>query len=308
MPLQIAITGATGFIGSNLISKLCRGGYNVRALTRTPKNSHHKVTWITGSLEDADALVELCANAHVVIHCAAVVRGNSLDYFRATNVRGTALLLQALKKTGFSGKFLLLSSLAARYPEYSWYAQTKKEAEELVLGGQLPFTTTVFRPTAVYGPGDREIQPLFKLMKGGWLIAPANKQARISLLHVDDLVMAIECWLQSNNECGVFELDDGTLNGFTLAELSAIGEITWGRRVMKIWIPINILRLIAHINLFLAKILGYQVMLSPGKVNEVVHQNWVCDNASISHKLNWKPKQKLADRIDDAAREYSLEL
>lgn len=307
MSLHIAITGATGFIGSNLIDKLRRANYSIRALTRTPKkHTYQGVTWITGTLQDTDALTELCTNVDAVIHCAAVVRGNSLDYFRTTNVRGTQLLLQVLKQTGFCGKFLLLSSLAARYPDYSWYARSKKEAETLAIDSGLPFTVTVFRPTAVYGPGDREMQPLFQLMKRGWLVVPSNEQIRISLLHVDDLVTAIEHWLNISNVCGVFELDDGAPNGFTWQDLVAIGETTWKRRIRKVLVPIAMLRLFAWVNLFLARILGYQAMLSPGKVNEISHRNWVCNDANILQQLDWIPEQKLADRINDAAIKYSL--
>ena len=91
-------------------------------------------------------------------------------------------------------RLLLMSSLAARHPELSWYAASKRQAEQRVASSARP-AVTVFRPTAVYGPGDRELHPLFEMLMRGWLPTAGPQEARLSFLHVDDLVAAVMAWL-----------------------------------------------------------------------------------------------------------------
>ena len=56
------------------------------------------------------------------------------------------------------------------------------------------------------------------------------------------------------------------------------------------------IRAVASTNLFLSKILQYSPMLTPGKVNELQHDNWVCDNAPLQRVLpEWKPRIRLQD-------------
>ncbi|PRW55595.1 putative rmlD substrate binding domain protein [Escherichia coli] len=76
--------------------------------------------------------------------------------------------MQAAKESGFCQRFLFISSLAARHPELSWYAKSKYVAEQRLAAMADEITLGVFRPTAVYGPGDKELKPLFD-----WMLRPA---------------------------------------------------------------------------------------------------------------------------------------
>src|SRR5947208_16694179 len=78
------------------------------------------------------------------------------------------------------------------------------------------FAWTVLRPPAVYGPGDRALLPLFRLMGHG--IAPllGRNDARFSLLYVEDVAEAVIKWLVSESrERRGFELDDGHPRGYS---------------------------------------------------------------------------------------------
>ena len=87
-------------------------------------------------------------------------------------------------------RLLLLSSLAAREPELSWYAASKRGGEEL-LKTHTGLDWIVLRPPAVYGPGDKEMLPVFRAMSRGIAPVPGETTSRISLVHVNDLVMAV---------------------------------------------------------------------------------------------------------------------
>ena len=295
----VAVTGATGFIGQLLVQSLIRDGWKVRALTRTPRVSDESIEWITGDLDDQIALQSLVKDVSAVVHCAGVVRGSSLKEFTHTNVDGTNNLVRISLQQTPPPKFLLISSLAAREPSLSWYAKSKYLAEQIVANNSGIMPWTIFRPTAVYGPGDKELSPLLRVTRYGVLPMVGSKTARYSLIHVNDLVSAILCWLVTNERIqGAYELDDGTQGGYDCHSLASIAQDVWRRPVRCIFIPVALVSLFADINLWLAVVLRYAPMLTPGKVREIRHPDWVCDIAPLVLVLpSWQPRVRLRDAL-----------
>ncbi|MGI9228263.1 MAG: NAD-dependent epimerase/dehydratase family protein [Gammaproteobacteria bacterium] len=300
MPVQVALTGGTGFIGACLLKTLTDAGIRVKSLTRKPLQNTPQITWVRGDLNQPDSLQALCKDCSVIIHCAGRVRGNNPDDFLHSNLHGTRNLVNAAQSHPTPSRFLFISSLAARQPDYSWYAQSKYQAEQYLQAAALAPPVTIFRPSAVYGPGDKEMQPLFKGMKRGWLVAPAAVHSRLSLLHITDLAAAVMLWLQNDAVSGLYELDDGTDNGYGWDDLLRIGEQVWRRRIRKLPVPVGLLRGAARINLYMARLLRYPAMLTPGKINEITHPDWVCDNDKLTKQTGWVPQIRLADAIDAA--------
>ena len=151
--LSIAITGATGFIGTVLLSHLVDQGFHVKALYRpastpTPDQTD-AVQWQPGDLEDIKSLRKLVAGVDAIVHCAGAVRGTSLEQFENTNTAGVAHLLQAAVEEKIP-RFLLMSSLAAREPSLSAYASSKKSGEGVLVK---------YQDSAVF-PSRQESSPL----------------------------------------------------------------------------------------------------------------------------------------------------
>ncbi|UJP05933.1 MAG: NAD(P)-dependent oxidoreductase [Nitrosomonas sp.] len=302
MPGLVAVTGATGFIGGALVNKLIQDGWAVRALTRTARfSASDSLRWINGNLDDQAALQDLVDGATHVIHCAATVRGNSYQEFAATNVEGTGNILRAIESCNRFPRFLLISSLAARQPELSWYAKSKFQSEQLLIDRTSTLAWTIFRPTAVYGPGDKELKPMFQAMYRGFFPAVGGMRNRFGLIHVHDFIAAIQTWLSSENTAhGIYELDDGTPGGYSYQSITALARQVWGRSVYCIVIPDFVIRSIAQANLWAARMLRYSAMLTPGKVNELQHHDWVCDNTPLIRVLpEWHPRIQLADALSD---------
>ncbi len=297
MTKLVAVTGATGFIGHALIEKLVENGWTVRALTRKPRTDSNTVQWIQGDLDDAPALHQLVKDTTAVIHCAGAVRGRSYKEFEHTNVDGTKNLLNAITEQHLTPRFLLISSLAARQPELSWYAKSKYMAEQPIVTSQLPWA--ILRPTAVYGPGDKELKPLFQSMRRGLLPVVGKLNNRFGLLHVDDLVAAMLLWLTSEQPIhGVFEIDDGSPGGYSFNSLVELAQQVWQQPVRSITIPGVLMRSIATLNLCFATIFRYSPMLTPGKVNELQHHDWVCDNTPLIQALPaWQPRIRLHESL-----------
>ena len=204
---------------------------------------------VEGDLHRPAALRQLVSGCAGVIHAAGAVRGASQADFDRINVAGTANLLTALSSQAPGARLLMLSSLAAREPQLSWYAASKRGGESLLeKASQLDWV--ILRPPAVYGPGDREMLPVFQWMSRGIALVPGDPAARISLIHVSDLVVAIGSCLRSK-ACThqTLALCDGTPGGYDWPEMAAIAGAVWGRKVRLWQVPAWLLDSVARINI-----------------------------------------------------------
>lgn len=296
----IALTGGTGFVGNHVVNVLTRHNSSLRLLARNPARSAslpRNVEVVHGSLEDDEALEELVATSDTVVHCAGSVRGATPEQFDQVNVEGTARLVRIARANGCR-RFLLLSSLAAREPQLSPYASSKHGGEEALKNGAGNMIWAALRPPAVYGPGDTEMLPLFHLMARG--IAPVfgPADARFSLIFAPDLAEAIAAWAECGDPpSGVFEIDDGKPGGYGWEEITNTIRAITGKPVRRIRVPAAVLRVPAAINWLLGRYFGRAPMLTPGKIRELRHPDWVCRRAPEFDALGWQPEHSLAQGL-----------
>ena len=157
---------------------------------------------------------------------------------------------------------------------------------------------TVLRPPAVYGPGDRELRPLFEWMGRGIALKLGHDQARFSLLHVDDLADAVVMCLENSAfTYQVLELHDGYPGGYRWDDVIATVEQICRRRVAHFSISESLLQCIAFCNIAVSRLTGHTPMFTPGKVRELRHHNWVCDNAAMHDAIGWMPKIALDEGL-----------
>ncbi|MGD9022009.1 MAG: NAD(P)-dependent oxidoreductase [Lysobacterales bacterium] len=287
----IFVPGATGFIGRRLVAYLLDAGYGVRAAIRPDRDRDERLPpaceQFPVGLTDTDTLEEAVAGCSAVVYCAGSVRGRGARDFELANVHGVTAMAEVLERGADPPPLLLLSSLAASRPELSDYARSKADGER-VLQTCPSMPWTILRPPAVYGPGDREMLPLLRLARGGWVVRPGPREQRLSLLHVDDLVTAVRAWLAAPDAClhRVYAIDDGTPGGYGWPD---IGRALGHDRPRVIGLPRVLLNAAAHANLFLSRLLHYAPMLTPGKVRELVQPAWLCDNSIFSATTGWQP-------------------
>ena len=300
MPRTLALTGATGFIGTALRRQLVSAGWEVRALhrRRVPQpqsgSDDTRIRWVCGSLSDPDSLRRLLKGASAVVHCAGAVRGASAEQFNQVNVAGVARLVQAARELHPTPRFLLISSLAAREPALSFYAASKRGGEDTLRTLAGPMATTIFRPPAVYGPGDREMAPLLRCMQHGVAPVLGSSAARFSMLYVEDLTEAIRQTLARPDWApGPFEIHDGHPGGYSWEEVMTTVSRILRRPVRALRIPVALLRAAAAGNLLLAQLCGTLPMLTPGKVRELTHPDWVCHDAPLREATGWTPRIRL---------------
>jgi nucleoside-diphosphate-sugar epimerase len=267
-------------------------------LVREPSRASHLLALgcelVPGDLHDSHALRQLLEGAQAVLHCAGAVRGRDYADFARTNVEGTAQLLAALPAQN-APVLVMLSSLAAREPTLSWYSRSKSEAEQLLRDAPDSLPWSILRPPAVYGPGDRELLPLFRLASRGWLPVPGDAAARVSLIHVSDLVAAVLALLYEPGLRGAtVSACDGKAGGYSWKDIAAIAQQVWARPVRVRPLPAVLLDAIAATNLWRARAFGPPPMLTPAKLRELRHRDWVVDNDVICAATGWTPTIDLA--------------
>lgn len=281
----------------------------MRALVRDPDRAgqlaRQDVELIRGDLDDATALEQLLQGCAAVVHAAGVVRGACQTDFDRVNVAGTDAVLRAVKSQPTPPRLVLLSSLAAREPQLSWYAHSKRESERRVQQ-ENELDWLIIRPPAVYGPGDKEMLPVFQAMTRGIATVPGSTEARTSLVHVSDLVDAIITCLQTEQaRHQTVTLCDGKPRGYTWHEMATTVGVLWHRRV-RVWaVPGWLLNGVARLNLSAARLTGRAPMLTPAKLRELRHPDWAVDNETITALTGWTPQIDLKRGLEQL-RETAL--
>lgn len=285
-----ALTGATGFIGQELLRQLLQAGWTVRALTRRPADTAAAkgVTWIRGDLDSPLALAELVEGSDVVIHLAGAVKARGRSQFFEANAAGVAAMTQATRSKAGSAHFILVSSLAAREPHLSHYAGSKAAGED-TLRKAAGLNWTIIRPPAVYGPGDLEILKILKSLRYGIGFLAGKPQNRLSLIHVRDLCTGIIATLGQEQAYGrLLHIDDGREGGYTLAEIMTIGARALKKKPSFIRLPRLAFVLAAGANQGFCRLTGRTPMLTLGKVRELHHGDWVCNGDKVSDVCAWR--------------------
>jgi nucleoside-diphosphate-sugar epimerase len=271
-----AVTGATGFLGQHVVRALAEDGWRVRILARrapvSPFWENLEPEVVIGGLEDGAALARTCAGADLVVHAAGLIGGSSAQLHRV-NVEGSRRLARAAAAAAPRARVLAISSQAAREPQLSAYAASKR-AGETAVREELGRSALIVRPPAIYGPGDRETLRIFQLAAKAPFLPVLNPNARIALIHVEDAARQIVALGRSENRDSPVGLCDARPEGYAWDELMQTAAAVLGR-------PRNVLRIpdAALLALAAADMLGNgwrrrTATLTFGKVRELTHIDW----------------------------------
>ena len=269
-------------------------GWRVRALVRKPGRGPAFASIITGSLEHTESLEHLVEGVDAVVHCAGLVRAASAAEFHAVNEDGVARLAAAAAKLKTPPRFILMSSLAAREADLSAYGASKRGGERALAshGGGLRWT--VVRPPAVYGPGDRATLDFFRLYARGLALMPGGPAGRLSLIHGEDLAAAVAALLASDvGEGESFEVRDGCAGGYSWADVAAAAGRCFDRPMISLSPPRAAMVALAAINQAGQRLVGAAPRLTPDKVRELYHRDWVACENPIAERTAWTPRMTI---------------
>jgi nucleoside-diphosphate-sugar epimerase len=299
----IALTGATGFLGSHVLTALIQSGFKVKALTRKPQVELENVVWVIGSLDNPESLDTLVDGADTLIHLAGLTKALSRDVFFDVNVKGSLSLFNAAAKANIQ-HIVHISSLAARKPELSHYGASKAGTELLLTARKWPFSWTILRPPAIYGPGDKEILKLFQATHFGILPAPGSKKNRFSMIHAADMAQAISALCDGSNKAGILEIDDGKTGGYTVADIAHALPESENKSLKKIALPFLLMAALGAANQLISSITRKPAMLTVSTARYLCHSDWTVREPRRFRHAQWMPHFDLKKGLDDTIEWY----
>lgn len=191
--MSVLLTGSTGFIGSNLLSKLENKNVSITLLGRK-KNLKHK-NFICDFLKD-DIPEAAFNNIETVFHLAGCAHDTNKSVLQNSYYKINTETVIKLAKISLQKKvknFIFLSSVKAQNPS-DIYGISKKKAEEklLELAEKSNMNIIVVRSALVYGQRVKgNLNLMINGISKGWFPPLPETKNKISMVHVDDLILAI---------------------------------------------------------------------------------------------------------------------
>jgi nucleoside-diphosphate-sugar epimerase len=322
--MKIAVTGATGFVGSHLTENLTAAGHEVTVLARSPERlawiRHLPVRVVYGDLDRTEALREFTAGQQVIVHVAGLTRASRRGELNRVNVDGSVRLLSAaLENAPGLGRFVYLSSQAAMGPNpsdapldeddqqrpISAYGESKALAEQELARFVDRVPVTIVRPPWVYGPRDRDTLAFFRLAARGLrvVVGPRN---RFSIVHAADLAQGIRLAAESRLPgCRAYFLTDG--EGRTIEELMRLICDAAGRRTNRVPVPVAVVAVAAAANEIAAAITGRPPLLGWRRVGEARHRFWTVSDRRARDELGYRPEITTERGMAETAAWYRTE-
>ena len=243
----ILVTGATGFIGKEVVSRLLARGWRVRAMARNiasaSPGANERLTVVRADMRDAESLIRAVRGTSAVVHLAAAKSDeNDSD---DVNVEGARRLVAACKAAGCA-RLINISTQSVKIHRKGTYARTKSEADRIFRDSRLDVTTLL--PSVVYGAaGSGVFDAILKFVRtlplvpvlgdGKWICAP---------IHVSDVSSAIVACLESDGTTGKdYDLGGPDLLSFDDL-IDRIGAAV-GIRRRKVHIPFGLALLAARL-------------------------------------------------------------
>lgn len=200
----VLVTGASGFVGRELVPFLTQRGWSVRSLVRDPRKGANLeragAEVVIGDLLDSASLRAACEGVGTVVHLAAVADSSDEELNRSVNVGGSRNLADAAEGAGV-GHIVNFSSTCAGRQMRDAYGETKRLAEvELEREG---FGVTHLRPAMVYGPGSKEWDLFVAVVKRVPAVPiPGNGRSLLRPVYLGDLLDLVERVLERDVAVG----------------------------------------------------------------------------------------------------------
>ena len=210
---------------------------------------------------------------------AGVVKARSRAAFHEVNAAGARRVAEAARG---ARRVVLVSSLTAREPRLSAYAESKR-AGEIAMAEVLGVRLSIARPPAIYGPGDRELLPVFLAAQASPVLPTFDPKARLAMIHVADAARQIAA-MATLPSAIVTALSDDRPDGYSWRELMQAAAAAVGRPARLAPTPGFVVHGLGLAN-DLAGFFGANPMLTSGKARELMHRNWALSPDERSAEL-----------------------
>ena len=245
---MILVTGATGFLGREVVRGLVDAGLSVRALVHTPgrgaRLSDLGVETVPGDVRRPETLASAMAGVETVVHLAAVFRETAGATFTEVNYRGTANVVRAAGEAGVR-RLVVASVIGATSDPSSRYMYSRWMAEEELRRCGLP--AAILRFSVLFGPGDEFLNMLAATVRAFPLVAvPGDGRSLLQPLHVEDAARClVQACVSPRRETWTVEL--GGPDRYTYDQLVDLVADVMGVKVLKVHVPLPVMRVLAAV-------------------------------------------------------------
>ncbi len=318
---KVIVTGANGFIGSQLMTQLSRMGYDVRGLIRpfsdvslVPEELQHRLIRI--DYHDEDQLKDVMKGYEIVFHLAGMTKSwKRSELFRA-NVEVTRNMLDVASEIDSMRQFVFMSSQAAAGQSYSQgifkqegdecnpvsgYGKSKLEAEKLVRRWKKPGWTIV-RPASVFGPGDRDFLPYFRMMK--WhVVVLLSGERRFSVIYSVELVRFLTMLPMQEKAFGQdFFISDGA--SYTFDKFINFLEEGLSSFATQIQLPSVLLYPATFFAEIVGRIMKRVPILNFQRIADFQGTCWLCSPDKANRLIGWESETGLGDALRETFEWY----
>lgn len=327
------ITGASGFVGTNLAAYARAQGWHVRCLVRASSRIEPLeslgVDLTQGHLHDATGLQAACADVDYVFHVAGRVAALRADEYTHDNVDGSRRVAEACAAQPRPPVLVMVSSLAAggtgtpaaprreTDPDrpVSAYGRSKLAAEAALVAAAGEAPVSIVRPPMVFGEGDRASWQIFRGMKFLPVHpSPGFRRFPVSIVHVADLCDAM-MRIALDGERANIERGAGAAAGQGKYYVAAERDITYGEMgqlaaraagwaVAPLPLPKPIFWLAGSFGEAVGRLRGRPSIINFDKVREATAKGWVCSDEKIRTQLGYQPATTLEARFADTVAWY----
>lgn len=308
MSLQKAfVTGATGFVGGHLCERLRREGWHVRALVRAGSGrgilEACGCEFVEGDLTMTNVLARASEGCDAVFHVAGLTQSPNRAGFEESNELGTSRVVLGLERSGFDGRFVYVSSLAAGGPAVagrlrreadpdepiSFYGASKLAGERAISARKRAFTSTIVRPGAIYGPRERGILQVFQGIARWGVALRLGSGVKLQMTHVDDVVEGIMRTLpKADKTPAIFYLTESRVWNYDEVMREVARQLA--RQVRIIPVPEWIGGVIGHSADFLGRLKGRAISpIGMDKIREIKGGAWIADTTKLRELTEWEP-------------------
>lgn len=318
---KILITGASGFLGYHLVQSALEMGLDVSAGIRNSSNIKHlkafPVKYVYPNFDNINSLEnELDKQQYdYIIHAAGITKAKNEEDFNKVNARYTYNIAKAAAKMGALKKIIFISSLAAVGPLGSMdeiiseqttpqpvtiYGKSKLLAEQQLIAMDLPWL--ILRPTAIYGPREKDIFILLRMIRNGLEPYIGKTPQQLSFIHVGDVADTTINALFSRQEKNIYHLADG--NSYNRYELAGITKSVLKKRTVKLHLPIGFVRSLAGVLEKSYDVFNKVPALNKDKIQELTALNWNCSIHKATHELGFNPSYTLQEGLTQTLQWY----
>lgn len=322
MSEKVLITGASGFLGYHLVNAAIKNGLEVYAAVRKSSNVKHleglSVDYVTLNFEDVDAMSKLFEEKQFdyVIHAAGTTKALSeKEYDLINNIYTVNLAKAAEKNKGTVKRFVFISSLAAIGPAkkgensisdlseplpVTAYGKSKLNAENNLK--KVDIATTIFRPTAIYGPREKDIFIVTQTLSKGIdpYIGRINQQ--LSFVYGSDMAeLAVKALRQTGGNT-VYNISDG--NSYSRYAYADIVKRLLKKKAVRFHLPLPVIKGILFVTDRINRSMKKVSAVSIEKLNELTAENWACDISKAKMDLGFEPKFDLEKGLEASVEWY----